>query len=571
MKNKTLFSLIGALTILTVAPGPLSGQLTQDQKISEFKSLANLYAKRYGPYEWKRDALQFDLMDLSPWLAKVSATKTDLELYDLMSQYVNSLNDAHDGYMLPSNYVASLNFYTDIYDDKLLIDYVDRDRLPAQEFGFYEGYELVSIDDVDAQTLLAAHLRFGQGGNPRSTRRFAAQWITYKPQAIIPNAPGVPEISTVVLRNPAGELETYRIPWTRSGVPLTSIGRFPALKAAAEDDSNEAPPDYLNVLRRLNNCRIPNKAVINFGAVSPAFVNSLPANFSIRLGSIYDDFFSGTFQSGGQRLGYIRIPYFDPADEAFAESTFAKEIAYFQANTDGLVVDVTNNPGGSAYYANVLLSYLIPTTWTAVGFELRATTEWVYAISSALQAAQSQGAPQSLINLYQQLKQAIIAANRAQRGRTDALPLDDDNLVRPPATAANGSVLAYRKPILLLTDEMSASAADMFAATLQDNARAKLFGFRTMGAGGNVEQWDAGVYSQGSATVTESLMSRSKDVVTSDFPVTRYIENVGVRPDIEFDYMTVDNFRKRGAPYVDAFTKALLNLIKAPTASEVKP
>jgi hypothetical protein len=570
MKNKTLLSLIGALTILTVVPGPLLGQLTQDQKISEFKALANLYAKRYGPYEWKRDVLQFDLMDLSPWLPKVSAAKTDLEFYDLMSLYVASLHDAHSGYSLPSNYVASLNFYTDIFDGKLLIEYVDRSRLPAEEFGFYEGYELVSIDGVDAQKLVEANLRYGEAANPRSTRRFAAQWITYRPQSIIPTAPEVPEISTVVLRSPSGKLETYRVPWTRAGVPLTSIGRFPDLKATAEDEADQPAPDYLGVFRRLNNCRIPNRAALNFGAVSPAFVNGLPANFSLRL-SGYEDFFSGTYQSGGKRIGYIRIPYFDPSDQDYAITTFAKEIAYFQANTDALVVDVTNNPGGSGYYANALLSYLIPTTWTAVGFEIRATTEWVYSISTALQAAESQGAPQSIIALYRQLKQAIIAANRAQRGRTDPVPLDDEALVRGPATAANGSILAYRKPILLLTDEMSASAADLFAATMQDNNRARLFGYRTMGAGGNVEQWDAGAYSQGAATVTESLMSRSKDVVTPDFPVTRYVENVGVRPDIEYDYMTVDNFRKLGAPYVEAFTQAILDLLKTPTTSEVKP
>ena len=105
---------------LTAAPGILLAQLTTDQKLADFQYLAGLYAKRYGPYEWKRDVLNFDLLNLSPWLPRVSASKTDLEFYDLMSEYVSSLNDAHSVFFLPTNYFASLNFYVDIYDGKLV-------------------------------------------------------------------------------------------------------------------------------------------------------------------------------------------------------------------------------------------------------------------------------------------------------------------------------------------------------------------------------------------------------------------------------------------------------------------
>jgi hypothetical protein len=40
----------------------------------------------------------------------------------------------------------------------------------------------------------------------------------------MPHAPDVPEISTVVFPPPDGDLETYRIPWAKSGLPLISIG-----------------------------------------------------------------------------------------------------------------------------------------------------------------------------------------------------------------------------------------------------------------------------------------------------------------------------------------------------------
>src|SRR5262245_42446363 len=136
------------LRLLTIAltSSVAFAQLTTEQKLQDFRALSGLYAKRYAPYEWKRDALKFDLLDIQPWLAKVEATKTDLDFYEVMSEYVAGLNDAHVSYILPTNFVARLNFTVDVFEGKLLVDSINRTRLPANEFGFQIGYELVSID-----------------------------------------------------------------------------------------------------------------------------------------------------------------------------------------------------------------------------------------------------------------------------------------------------------------------------------------------------------------------------------------------------------------------------------------
>jgi hypothetical protein len=51
-------------------------------------------------------------------------------------------------------------------------------------------------------------------------------------------------------------------------------------------------------------------------------------------------------------------------------------------------------------------------------------------------------------------------------------------------------------------------------------------------------------------------------VVTSEYPTTSYVENVGVRPEIVYDYMTTDNLMRSGAAFVDAFTAAAVKLVK---------
>jgi len=549
--------ILGIALCCALLPGLASGQLTDDQKATDLQNLASLYAKRYAPYEWKRDVVGFDLFYLSPWLERAKATRTDLEFYDLMSEYVASLNDAHDGYSLPSNFSAGLNFFVDIYDGLLLVDSINRTRLPAAEFPFMTGYELVSIDGVPAQTLLEKFLRYNVAANERSTRRLAAELITIRPQVIYPFAEDVPEISSVEFRRPDGKLETYRIPWAKSGLPLSGVGLYPE-GPLGSGEAIEPAADYMEPLRRLQNIRLPDRGVLNFGSRIPIFANSLGSNFTQRLGAGANDvFFSGVFGYGPYRIGFIRIPSFSPTDPFAALTSFEKEIAYFQANTDGLIIDEMRNPGGTVTYCNQLLSLLMPDRWTAIGFEIRATSEWVIDISSSVESAKAQGAPPLIVAQLEAIRDAIVSANHEMRGRTGPIALDDVVLDREPLQG-----VAFTKPLMVLADEMTASGGDYFAATIQDNGRGPIFGWRTMGAGGSVAGYAAGSYSLGSATVTESLMSRNRDVITQDFPPTRYIENVGVRPDIQNDYMTRENLIRSGGAYVDAFLQAMYEHIQ---------
>lgn len=567
--------------LLMVLGGLLcSAQLTMDQKISDFQYMASVYAKRYGPYEWKRDVIGFDLLNISPWLDRVRATKTDLEYYDVAVRYVASLNDAHDAYIVPSGFYAYMPFYVDVYDGKLLVD-THSFASPAQ-FPISNGYELVSIDGVDAQKIVDDLMVYATAANPRSTRRVAAQYLTLRYQDTIPSAPTLPDISTVVFRRPDGALETYQIPWTKIGLPLTSTGSFttPHALPSRRDSFTRGRrppgsgtaagqlPDPLPVFAPLRKLQLPSqKMVRGMGATVPVFAASLPANFVRRLGgSSLDYFYSGTFTWGAYNIGYIRIPNFNPSSQTAAYVAFVREISYFQANTDGLIVDVTRNPGGDGAYTNALLAYLMPNQWRAIGFEVRATSEWVAAVSSEVERAKAQGAPQDYIDGIQKILDTMIAANAQMRGLTEPIPLDDVTLIRDPITDSKGNPLAYTKPLTVLVDEMSASAAEVFAATIQDNARGPLFGWRTMGAGGNVESWYGGSYSEGLygfTTVTESLMNRKNPVVTTDYPAAPYVENIGVRPDILNDYMTAANLANNGKSFVGAFVAtAVLNISK---------
>ena len=57
-------------------------------------------------------------------------------------------------------------------------------------------------------------------------------------------------------------------------------------------------------------------------------------------------FFSGTYASNGVRIGLLRIPNEAPPSTSVALQQLNQEIAFFNANTDVLVVDITRNTGG---------------------------------------------------------------------------------------------------------------------------------------------------------------------------------------------------------------------------------
>jgi C-terminal processing protease CtpA/Prc len=300
--------------------------------------------------------------------------------------------------------------------------------------------------------------------------------------------------------------------------------------------------------------------------VTPVFQPSFPSSFVRRLGRSSDFFYSGTFTAGGKKIGYIRIPDFqDPSSglEGFAINQFDTEMLFMRANTDGLVVDVMRNPGGDGCYAEALLQDLIPYRFRGIGNQIRVTQDMLLGLSQEIDQAGFFGFDQLTVDQLNFILSEMQTAYKQNRGITDPLPACGTYFERDPLTDSRGNSIAYTKPILLLTDEFTTSAAEIFAAIFQDSQRGPVFGWRTAGAGGSVGGAQiSGFYSESYATVTLSQLVRTQHVLTPDFPITDYIENVGVRPDITLDYMTEDNLTNRGKAFVDGFVAAMVNLLQ---------
>jgi len=363
------------------------------------------------------------------------------------------------------------------------------------------------------------------------------------------------------VRHQDGTLENYKVPWIKTGRPLLSNGPVPTPKSGDVKTAIAKPiTDPLALLDRHRVNHLLN--LKGFGDPEPTF--RMPSNFINRRNGV---FFSGTFKSGTLNIGFIRIADFEPAaqeDLSFIYPYFEREIRYFQANTDGLVIDVMRNPGGFGCYGENLLRRLIPYQFQSIGMAVRPTLSWLNLFYDELELERDPqyGIPQWRIDLLGAYIKEMETANAENRGMTGPLPLCTYRFERDPATDTDGSSIAYTKPAILLTDEFTTSAGDIFAALFQDAKRGPVVGWRTAGAGGSINEFSAGVYGEATASAATSMLLRRAPVVTSDFPATTLIENVGVRPDIEIDYMTKDNLLRNGRAFVDAFTKAITDEIR---------
>ena len=559
---RKLFLITTVLAVSAVAQN-----LTPAQKEADFRYLASLFSTYYAPADWKEQLFGVDVLNIQPWLDKVAKTQTDLDFYEVCVDYVASLNDSHDQFSMTSDFVARLGFTTDVYDGSLLIDSINRTLLPSKNYPFTFGDELISVDGVDAKQILASYLKYAPQGNPSAARRIAAARLTIRPQSVMPHATEVGDTANVVIRRLNGNSETYTIPWSKTGTPLT-VGPVPSPKSVKQPQPRLASePDYMAPLRELQWSGVlnPEETGLNgYGSQAPVFGASLPSfQFTRRLGGSASDFFySGTFKFFELTIGYIRIPNYAPTSTSLALQTFEKEIAFMNANTDGLVVDEMRNTGGNLCFGENIAQRLIPYPFRATAFETRAFWGRVVGFYNAMIAAKAANASWDVIQQYELIYNELLSAAQSGRRVTNPIPLCSSSSDLQPAMDAAGNVIAYQKPIMLLIDEFTTSTADSVAGMMQDSNRATLYGLRTNGAGGNNTTLDAGVFSEGITGMTLALQSRKDYVGTAGYPVTKYIENVGVHPNVEVDYMTKDDLLQNGAPFVEKFLQAMAAYIR---------
>ena len=207
---------------------PALAQMTSDQRVTDFQALTALFSKRYGPANWKIEAIGVNIFDVKPWADRVRAAENDLEYYQICAEFVASLQDGHSSFRTPSNFSADLGLFTDIYEGKVLIESINRTRYPADRFPFVIGDELISIGGRPVEEILTELSKQRGFGNERGRRRIAADALVFRAQVFYPKAVDLPdETEVVILRAETSEMETYTLKWLKIGFPLRQVSPVP--------------------------------------------------------------------------------------------------------------------------------------------------------------------------------------------------------------------------------------------------------------------------------------------------------------------------------------------------------
>jgi hypothetical protein len=265
------------------------------------------------------------------------------------------------------------------------------------------------------------------------------------------------------------------------------------------------------------------------------------------------------FTIGDRKIGYVRVPDFN-GDRAHVKE-FADLMARFERETDSLVLDQLNNPGGQSYYLDALASLLSPMPIPTAQFRSAidstryadAATERdkllhahdVTDLQKALGAEDLNGFPVTMEFGATLARFDQFLADEWRAGRHVTRP----HWRRVETIAPPEGATPYSKPILLLANELDFSCADMFPALLQDRGRARIFGATTAGAGGNNDSIDAFPNLLGIKSYSITVSSELR-------PDGSYLESSGVRPDLPYS-LTARDLQRNYADYVGAVISAL--------------
>ena len=208
-----------------------------------------------------------------------------------------------------------------------------------------------------------------------------------------------------------------------------------------------------------------------------------PRDDSATLGSIKDVLYALKKTVHGQTFGYIRIFSFDVEDAWRFRRSFAKLITKDGFPQDGLVLDVRGNPGGNIRAAESLLQLLTPNTIEPESFEF---------LNTPLNFQICKSAPDDwdLKRWVPSIGDSVLTGATYSAG----FPLTLGAL-------CNGIGQVYYGPVVLITDALSYSATDIFAAGFQDNDVGPV-----LGTGGNTGAGGANFWS-----LDDLLRAQKKD------------------------------------------------------------
>ncbi len=542
--------------------------LTKQQRLDDFAWIVSNFEQFYAPLAYKEARWHFEWGALKAKYRQQIAQgpMSHQRFAAVMQQFVSEVHDAHtslttwreatmDGGDMR---VATLGFHTarmlQLAGDGVYVVGILPNFFPWATAPLQVGDKIVAIDGRSVDTIMQEDLQpYQTTGRKDSDATILARSLTFRVSTMYPLRPKGAALVTFIRDE---ELRDMRLDWT--DVSLSDIYRQERLQNQDTASAQVAMAQSKVIGRTQDNRWIvqidtqpawrhlvqvehsgyahmehqvslqPQVAFYNAVGRAPADENAghgvpfTTDGLSFRLfntprglAAIYrvEDFVFSRLRCGAPVVVDERIA-FAICDELSGED-YGKAFAKLtQMGVTDLILDLRRNGGGMLNFADNLLRAFASAGIPAQTATVRVNESWLGEF-----VAQGTGDYASLAarTVYQsQVK--TLRDDMAHKRRTSS-PV---HLQGSKTLTANPYATGLRPYVLI--DELCASACDLFAASMQDNALGVILGRQSMGAGGNVVRMGESPHEKLALTQTASLFYRADG---------SFIENEGVKPDIE--------------------------------------
>jgi C-terminal processing protease CtpA/Prc len=526
--------------------------------------MKSVYETTYAPTEWKKEFAGWDLQREYAAATSRAQSKADLTVAEgrrILMDFVYSMRDYHVSIQFLSTEASSLPLTIRSAEGRYFIVSIDREKLSEELFPFSVGDEVTTFDGRPVADVVA-ELRTNTAENTAVTDQALAE-LSLTSRRTARGLPAAQGPVTIGIKAQGSEtVSTRQLIWDYKQEeipPIESVFRskfpknekkslIPNFQMTANADLAAEDPHAIGS----RNSYLP-----NFG---PTIWESEPTDpFQAY---IYRD-------ENNKMIGVVRIrSYFFMTEDAKAYDdavlAFSKIVNRMEKFTDAMVIDQLNNPGGSVFYLYALASTLSPTPMQTPRHTMSITPTEVQECLQTLKMLDKiktdedarkeigevvHGYPVNLQFLHFYRGYCTTYIQDWKAGQTMSRPfwIAGVDQINPYPKGT------YTKPIMVLTNELDFSGGDFFPTILQDNQRAKIFGVRTAGAGGYVNEFRfPSLLGVEKFRVTQSLAHRATQ---------NPIENLGVTPDIAYT-MTANDRQNNYADYVKAVKEAIKGLLQ---------
>lgn len=393
-------------------------------------------------------------LQLAEWNVDLEST---LDFHRRMLSIFGSTRDLHTLYLLPEPYrncTAYLPFLIEqCCDDRTERFIVTRTAARADvstasdDAGakFESGVEVLAWNGVPIVRAIKINAESQAGSNPDARFARGLDNLTIRPlnSTVPPDEAWV----DILYRAKSGVVATHREYWLVHTSRADRESRTPHSKKRAALDLKRTR--ILEVKKEL-----------------------YPRDHGDVLGSMKDVLYAAKKTVNGQTFAYIRLFSFDVDDARQFLQRFTRLVTKEGFPQEGLVLDVRGNPGGNIRAAESLLQLFTPNAIEPELFEF---------INSPLNFQICNSAPEewNLKRWLPSIRDSVLTGATYSAG----FPLTRDAL-------CNGTGQLYYGPVVLITDPLSYSATDIFAAGFQDNEVGVV-----LGTGGNTGAGGANFWS----------------------------------------------------------------------------